>query len=345
MQLKSVRKNYPVDDLGTKSIVVTGGAGLIGSAIIWGLNRRNFNKIWLIDDWSEDSIKSKNVQNLLFNRKLGVDGFRELIRQNSSDLQEINTIFHLGACSSTTETNEDFLHDNNFLYTKELCEWSLNQEVRFIYASSASTYGDGSLGMDDEMEEIENLKPLNPYARSKQKFDLLAKEQKWLDRIVGLKYFNVFGPNEQHKQEMRSLVSKAFEQITLSGEMTLFKSYDSNFADGEQMRDFLYVKDAVDMTIWLAENIDACGIFNLGSGKARTWLDLANSIFSSMQKETQIKFVEMPLYIRDKYQYFTEAKISKLKATGFDNKQHSLEDAVNDYVKNYLEPELHLSLP
>ena len=283
-----------MDDLGTKSIVVTGGAGLIGSAIIWGLNRRNFNKIWLIDDWTQDSIKSKNVQNLLFNRKLGVDEFRELIRQNSSDLQEIKTIFHLGACSSTTETNEDFLHDNNFLYTKELCEWSINQEVRFIYASSASTYGDGSLGMDDEMEEIENLKPLNPYARSKQKFDLLAKEQKWLDRIVGLKYFNVFGPNEQHKQEMRSLVSKAFEQIALSGEMTLFKSYDSNFADGEQMRDFLYVKDAVDMTIWLAENMDACGIFNLGSGKARTWLDLANSIFSSMQKRHKLNSWKCP---------------------------------------------------
>ena len=210
-----------------------------------------------MDDWTKSSLKARSVEGLSYDRTIGVDGFREMIRTNDEDCSAIRTVIHLGACSSTTEKDEDFLHDNNFLYTRELCEWSLGNQARFVYASSAATYGDGSAGMDDLDEDLSRLEPLNPYGWSKHKFDLWAKEQGVLDQIVGLKYFNVFGPNEEHKEFMRSVVSKSFEQISNSGEMTLFKSHRSEYRDGEQRRDFLYVKDAVNMTIWLAQNLES----------------------------------------------------------------------------------------
>jgi len=323
-------------------LVVTGGAGLIGSALIWGLNNRNIENIWLVDSQESNDEKNKNLAPLSFSRHLSPEDFRKLVRENSDELSSISTIFHLGACSSTTETNEAYLDDNNLGYTRELCEWSLEHGVRFVYASSASTYGDGSLGMDDQDLDLAKFHPLNLYGWSKHKFDLLAKENQWLEHIVGLKYFNVYGPNEEHKGDMRSVVSKAYEQIASTGEMTLFKSYHPDYGDGEQMRDFLYVKDAVLMTIWLAESTRANGLFNLGNGQARTWLDLGHSIFSALGTDSNIRFIEMPEILRDKYQYFTEAKIDKLRHAGYTNELFALEDAVKDYVTQYLVPNRRL---
>ena len=323
-------------------LVVTGGAGLIGSALIWGLNNRNIENIWLVDSQESNDEKNKNLAPLSFSRHLSPEDFRKLVRENSDELSSISTIFHLGACSSTTETNEAYLDDNNLGYTRELCEWSLAHGVRFVYASSASTYGDGSLGMDDQDLDLAKFHPLNLYGWSKHKFDLLAKENQWLEHIVGLKYFNVYGPNEEHKGDMRSVVSKAYEQIASTGEMTLFKSYHPDYGDGEQMRDFLYVKDAVLMTIWLAESTRANGLFNLGNGQARTWLDLGHSIFSALGTDSNIRFIEMPEILRDKYQYFTEAKIDKLRHAGYSNELFALEDAVKDYVTQYLVPNRRL---
>ena len=329
-------------DLGKGVTVVTGGAGLIGSAVIWAINNQNSENIWLVDQWEDDSLKTRNLEHLGFRRTLGLSEFRGLIGHKDPELTDIRTIIHLGACSSTTETDENYLHDNNFLYTKELCEWSLAHGVRFIYASSAATYGDGTKGMDDKDDDIEKFEPLNLYGWSKHKFDLLAKKEGWLKRITGLKYFNVYGPNEEHKGDMRSVVSKAYEQITGTGRMTLFKSHRSEYRNGEQKRDFLYIKDAVRMTLWLAENVEATGLFNLGNGTARTWLDLGNSIFSALGQESNIEFIDMPEVLRDKYQYFTQATIAKLRSPGFTDNLFSLEEAVNDYITGYLSPDRRL---
>ena len=331
-----------MSNLARGTIVVTGGAGLIGSAIIWGLNNRNIENLWLVD-WAEpNNLKERNLKDLSYTRRITPEDFRKMIADNSGELSDVSTIFHLGACSSTTETNEAYLNDNNLGYTSELCEWSLRNSVRFVYASSASTYGDGSLGMDDQDVDLKKFTPLNLYGWSKHKFDLLAQENGWLDQIVGLKYFNVYGPNEEHKGGMRSVVSKAHEQIASTEEMTLFKSHHREYRDGEQMRDFLYVKDAVLMSLWLGENHDANGLFNLGSGKARTWLDLGRAIFSALGMEPNIRFVDMPEILRDKYQYFTEAKIEKLRKVGYGNELFSLEEAVHDYVVKYLKADHRL---
>lgn len=331
-----------MSDSSQGTVVVTGGAGLIGSAIIWALNNLGRDDVWLVD-WAEPgSLKSRNLAPLSFSRHLTPEVFRKMILDKSNELESISTIFHLGACSSTTETNEEYLDDNNFGYTRELCEWSLERSVRFVYASSASTYGDGSQGMDDQDEDLQKFQPLNPYGWSKHKFDLLAQANGWLDRIVGLKYFNVYGPNEEHKGDMRSVVSKAYEQISSTGEMTLFKSHREDFEDGEQMRDFLYVKDAVQMTLWLEDNHRANGLFNLGSGHARTWLELGKAIFCALGMATNVRFVEMPVILRDKYQYFTEARIDKIRDAGYKNELFTLEEAVKDYVTNYLVPDCRL---
>ena len=322
--------------------VVTGGAGLIGSATIWGINNQNLDNIWLVDLLESNSLKERNLENLNYQRNLDAVLFRQLISENNSELKNVKTIIHLGACSSTTETDEEYLNDNNFLYTKELCEWSLENNVRFVYASSAATYGDGTFGMDDRDEDIEKFQPLNLYGWSKQKFDILAQKNGWFDSIVGLKYFNVYGPNEEHKGDMRSVVSKAYREISETKKMSLFKSYHPDYLDGEQKRDFLYVKDAVQMTIWLTQNCKSSGLFNLGNGTARTWLDLGNAIFRGLNIEPDINFIEMPQMLRDKYQYFTQATIEKLKSHGYDHQLFSLEEAVSDYVRNYLVPDLRL---
>jgi len=319
-------------------ILVTGGAGFIGSALIWALNQRGVTDIVVADVALTDE-KRRNFAALKFDDYVEAGELRTRIAQNADAFGRFSTIFHLGACSSTTEKNFTYLLDNNFAVTKELAAWALARGSRFIYASSAATYGDGSQGMDDRDDNLARLKPLNLYGESKHLFDLHAQRAGWLPRIVGLKYFNVFGPNEDHKADMRSLVNKAYQQILATGEVGLFKSYKPEFKDGEQQRDFLYVKDAVEMTLHFAETGAAAGgLYNLGSGHARTWLELAGAIFSALGRKPAIRFIDMPAELQGKYQYFTEADISKLRATGYDRAMTPLSDAVRDYVQNYLVP-------
>ncbi len=324
-------------DLTEGIVLVTGGGGFIGSALVWALNLREIEEVWVADFMNDDSPKIRNLAPLRYARRIDAGDLRELVKADSAELSEIRTVLHLGACSSTTETDLDYLEDNNFQYTRELAEWSLSRGIRFVYASSAATYGDGSGGMDDRVEDLERYRPLNPYGLSKHKFDLHARDHGLLERCVGLKYFNVFGPNEDHKGDMRSVVHKAFGQIREDGKVRLFKSHHPDYADGEQKRDFLYVKDAVRMTLFLAENDQANGLFNLGAGEARTWVDLARSIFSALRRESEIEFIDMPEAIREKYQYFTEANVSKLRDAGYRDNLFGLEEAVADYVRNYLE--------
>ena len=322
-------------------ILVTGGAGFIGSALIWSLNRAGLQNILVCDQLGEDD-KWRNLAPLQFDDYISSAKLIEYVEADSPALREIQWVFHLGACSATTELDAGYLMENNYGYTKILCDWALPRNARFVYASSAATYGDGANGMRDDEANIESLRPLNAYGYSKQIFDCHAKHRALFSRIVGLKYFNVFGPNEWHKGDMRSLVNKAYEQVLESGKIHLFKSYQPKFKDGEQQRDFLYVKDAVDMTIHLAVTRGANGLFNLGSGEARTWIDLANAVFAALSLPAQIEFIDMPEVIRDKYQYFTQANIEKLKATGYPGPKFTLEQAVADYVQNYLVPHRHL---
>jgi len=319
-----------------KRVLVTGGAGFIGSVLVWELNRRGCSEV-AIADFPGNRDKSANLAGLRYTEL--IDAAELHSRLASGSMGKLDCIFHLGACSSTTETNEKYLRENNYEYSRTLAEWALGAGVRFVYASSAATYGDGSAGMDDsDPRELERLRPLNLYGQSKQWMDLYALKLGWLDCIVGLKYFNVFGPNENHKGDMRSLVCKCYADVLKTGVIQLFKSYRPEYQDGEQRRDFLYVKDAVKMTLHLAANPAANGIFNIGSGVARTWKDLARSVFAALGREPNIEFIEMPEAIRDKYQYFTQANINKLLGTGYDQPITLLEDAVRDYVVNYLVP-------
>ncbi|MBX3738005.1 MAG: ADP-glyceromanno-heptose 6-epimerase [Candidatus Didemnitutus sp.] len=319
-------------------ILVTGGAGFIGSALVWALNRRGLTDIVVTDILGSDE-KWKNLVPLKFADYVEAADFRARLAANDKSFGRFSAIFHLGANSATTERNASHLIDNNFNFTKELAAWALAHETRFIYASSAATYGDGERGMDDKSEDLAALRPLNMYGYSKHLFDLHAQRQGWLKRIVGVKYFNVYGPNEDHKGDMRSLVNKAFAQISATGQLKLFKSERPDYRDGEQKRDFLYVKDAVEMTIHFAEkNPVAAGLYNLGSGEANTWLALAHAIFSGMGRKPNIEFIDLPENLRGKYQYFTQADTAKLRATGYDRPMTPLRDAVHDYVQNYLTP-------
>jgi ADP-L-glycero-D-manno-heptose 6-epimerase len=330
-----------VNGLEQGKILVTGGAGFIGSALIWGLNRLGLQDILVCDQLGADE-KWRNLAPLQFDDYISAAKLIDSIEAGSTTLQEIRWVFHLGACSSTTELDAGYLMENNYRYTKALCDWALPRGARFVYASSAATYGYGANGMMDDEGKIESLRPLNAYGYSKQIFDRHAKRRALFSKIVGLKYFNVFGPNEWHKGEMRSLVNKAYDQVLETGRICLFKSYKPEFKDGEQKRDFLYVKDAVEMTIHLAVTPKANGLFNLGSGDARTWIDLATAVFEALAKPAQIEFIEMPEVIRDKYQYFTQANIEKLKATGYEGPRFTLEQAVTDYVQNHLVPHRHM---
>jgi len=323
-------------------ILVTGGAGFIGSALIHALNQRGLTDILVTDLLATDE-KWKNLVPLKFADYVEAGFFRERFRQTPGMFGNFTTVFHLGACSATTEKNASYLIDNNYNFTKELAAWTLERGARFVYASSAATYGDGAQGMDDKSDDLASLRPLNMYGYSKHLFDLHAQRQGWLKRIVGVKYFNVFGPNEDHKADMRSLVNKAYQQIVTTGKVGLFKSYHPDFKDGEQMRDFLYVKDAVEMTLHFAEEAASVGgLYNLGSGEANTWLTLTRAIFDALGLEPQIEFIEMPDVLRGKYQYFTQADIGKLRATGYAKPVTPLAEAVSDYVQNYLAPDKKL---
>ncbi|NOZ64322.1 MAG: ADP-glyceromanno-heptose 6-epimerase [Caldiserica bacterium] len=317
-------------------IVVTGGAGFIGSALVWGLNQRGREDILVVDTLEENkkSEQEKNLANLKFCDLMDKDTFMDKLETWGS--WTFDGILHMGAISSTTEQNVRLLLKNNYEYTKLLTTWCLRNNTRFLYASTAATYGDGKQGFSDEHSLLPALRPLNRYGYSKHLFDLWALYSGVLERIVGLKYFNVFGPNEYHKQEMRSVVHKAFEQINKEGKVRLFKSYQPEFGDGEQMRDFIYIKDVVDITLFIYDKKDAHGIFNVGTGKARSFLDLVTAIFQAVNKKPEIEFIEMPESIKEKYQYFTQAEIEKLRKLGYDRPMYSLEEGVREYVQDYL---------
>jgi len=313
-----------------QKIIVTGGAGFIGSAVVWRLNELGYEDI-LIADRLDDTDKWKNLVPLRFADY--IDGYDLL--ETLDDLKDVKTVFHLGACSSTTETDADHMIRNNYQYTQDLADWSVRNEIRFIYASSAATYGDGSAGMNDGTESLNRLRPLNVYGYSKHMFDQYAARAGMFDRIVGLKYFNVFGPNEDHKGDMRSLVSKAFGQISSTGKLQLFKSGNPDYADGEFGRDFVYVKDAVDMTLHFIES-RASGLFNVGSGRMNTWNALADAIFKALDLPKNVEFVEMPEHLRDRYQYHTKADLTRIRNAGYAADTTELDAAVSDYVRNYL---------
>jgi len=317
-------------------IVVTGGAGFIGSAIVQKLNHRGISKILVVDDLDHEE-KEKNLNAVKFSDLQGKADFLQTI-QSRSQTPPATAILHMGACSSTTETDREFLTRNNFEYTRDLAEFALERGIRFIYASSAATYGDGAEGYLDDESRLDSLSPLNLYGESKQRFDLWAREKGAFDKIVGLKYFNVYGPNEYHKGDMQSLVRKGFFQVQETGKMRLFKSCKPEYSDGGQERDFLYIKDAVAMTLFFLDRPEVGGLFNVGSGKARNWNNLAHALFSALEKEPDIEYIEMPPSIRDQYQYHTQAEMGKIRKAGYDAPITSLEDGVKDYVRNFLLP-------
>jgi ADP-L-glycero-D-manno-heptose 6-epimerase len=318
-------------------IVVTGGAGFIGSALVHGLNQKGIEDIWLVDDIDHPK-KQKNIDTLIYARCVGIDDFLKEVTR----LKGCSAILHMGACSSTTETNEIYLRKNNFEYTQSLAKYCLKKDIRFIYASSAATYGAGENGYSDDESALETLTPLNLYGYSKQWFDLWAKEAGALKTIVGLKYFNVFGPNEYHKGDMQSMVRKGFLEAREADSLNLFKSYKLGYEDGGQERDFLYVRDAVAMTLFFLERKDIGGIFNVGSGKARNWNDLASAVFQALNKKLNIKYIEMPESIRNQYQYHTCAEMEKIRSAGYTESITSLEEGVLDYIENYLISDNHL---
>lgn len=317
-------------------ILLTGGAGFIGSVLARQLNALGHTDLVIVDKL-EDSIKWKNLRGVKFLDYIHAD---ELFNGDYDDLiAETDLIFHMGACSSTTEKNMDFLMKNNVAYTQALFRFAATKNIPFIYASSAATYGAGELGYSDEHVGIPALMPLNPYGYSKQLVDeWILKEEAKPDHWFGLKFFNVFGPNEYHKEEMRSLVHKSFEQIKSVGSVKLFKSHRPDFKDGEQLRDFIYVKDVVRAMIELADPDIAphSGIYNLGTGKARSFLDLTKATFNAMGVTPKIEFIDMPEALRGQYQYYTQADVTKFLTAlpGFEFS--NLEEAIKDYVQNYL---------
>ncbi|MBN2039228.1 MAG: ADP-glyceromanno-heptose 6-epimerase [Spirochaetes bacterium] len=314
-------------------IIVTGGAGFIGSAFVWKLNNEGIDDILIVDELGK-SEKWKNLIGRKFVDYVNKDEF--LNNLSDSSYSDVEAVIHMGACTSTTETDADYMMQNNYRYTKELARWAVMKNARFVYASSAATYGDGSQGFSDNEDTISDLKPLNVYGYSKHLFDIWAIKNKISDKVAGLKFFNVFGPNEYHKEDMVSVVYKAFHQIIDSGKVTLFKSYLDDYKHGEQMRDFIYVKDVVNVIYWFMQNKDVNGIYNLGTGKARKWADLVKAIFSGMGIDPKVDFIDMPQNLREKYQYFTQAEMEKLKQAGYPLEFMSLEEAVRDYVLGYL---------
>jgi len=315
-------------------IVVTGGAGFIGSALVWRLNQLGKKNIIIVDRLGSDE-KWKNLVPLAYADYFDKGEFIDKIVNDEIEF-EIEAIIHMGANSATTEKDADHLMENNYKYTQALAKYALEKDIRFIYASSAATYGDGSLGFEDDNENCLKLHPLNMYGYSKNIFDVYAYNNGMLNNIVGIKYFNVYGPNESHKGDMRSVVHKAFEQVRDFGKVNLFKSLHSDYKNGEQKRDFVYIKDAVEMTLFFLEHKDKNGLYNVGGGTARTWNALVTALFNAVGKPVNIEYVDMPEHLAEKYQYFTEANLGKIKKAGYRNPLYSLEDGVTDYVKNYL---------
>ena len=312
--------------------IVTGAAGLIGSALVWKLNQLGIDDILAVDHLGT-SEKWKNLRALSYADYMEKDVFMEKLLANELP-RDTEVILHMGACSSTTEKDATYLVHNNFEYTRTLALYAIERGIQFLYASSAATYGAGEHGYVDDESAIEKLRPLNMYGYSKQMFDLWARRNALLGKITGVKYTNVFGPNELHKGEMRSVVCRAYEQIRDSGKVRLFRSYLPEYADGEQKRDFIYVKDAVEMVMFLIKN-KCHGIYNIGSGRAETWNALATAAFKAMDRPVDIEYIDMPEHLRGKYQYYTCADISKIRAAGYRAEIAPLEETVADYIRNY----------
>jgi len=315
------------------SIILTGAAGFIGSNLLSKLNDEGFSDIILVDDFSNPE-KNKNFEGKKFIDKIHRNIFFNWTKENA---KSIDFIFHIGARTDTTEFDKSIFDKLNLNYTKNIWKLCSENNIPLIYASSAATYGDGNLGYSDNHKIIENLKPLNPYGESKNEFDKWAlKQSEKPPYWAGMKFFNVFGPNEYHKERMASVIFHSFNQIKKTGEMKLFRSHRPDYKDGEQIRDFIYVKDLVNVLFFLMKTKKQPGIYNLGTGKARTFLDLTKAVFKALEIEENISFIDTPEDIRDKYQYYTQAEMQKLKNIGYAEKYMELEDATADYVKNYL---------
>lgn len=311
-------------------IVVTGAAGFIGSCIVAGLNERGREDLVLVDEL--DEAKKENIRRKKYLRYYDKKDFLNLIlRDRVEECPE--AVIHMGACSSTTLQDARYFKENNLEYTRSLAKWALKHNVRFIYASSAATYGDGSVGYKDDEATLRRCKPLNLYGQSKQDFDLWVIDQGVQDKVAGLKFFNVFGPNEYHKGDMRSVVAKAYQRVADEGKISLFKSYRKDCKDGEQKRDFIYVKDAVDIVLFFLDHPQINGIFNVGTGKASTWNELAGALFDAVGKEPDIQYIDMPADLERRYQYFTQADMAKLRKSGYTKPFTPLKEAVADYVR------------
>ena len=314
-------------------IVVTGAYGFIGSCMVSKLNSEGHKNLILVDNFSEK--KEYNIKDKKYLRIFDIKEFLKLLSPN--DKNDVEFVFHIGARTDTTEFNKDIFNELNLNYSKSIWKYCVQNNIPLIYVSSAATYGDGKLGYDDDISLIPKLIPLNPYGDSKNEFDNWVLEQKETPPYwYGLKFFNVFGPNEYHKGRMSSVVYHAYNEIINTGKVELFKSHNLEYKDGEQLRDFIYVKDVIDVMYFLFLNKSKSGIYNLGTGKSRTFLDLANSVFVALNKKPDINFIDIPRDIRDNYQYFTEAKMNKLYSLGYIKSFYTLENAVDDYVKNYL---------
>ena len=319
-------------------IIVTGAAGFIGSCLIQRLNELKFRYIIAVDDFSQTQKNLNLADKSIMER---VDR-KELFNWLEKNNREVEFFFHIGARTDTTEFNTDIFDELNLDYSKKVWEVCIAYQIPLVYASSAATYGLGELGYDDNESIISQLKPLNPYGDSKNNFDIWALAQsKKPFFFAGLKFFNVYGPNEYHKGRMASVIWHAYQQITENGKLKLFKSHRSDFKDGEQMRDFIYVKDLIDVCIFLMEHRKNSGIYNLGTGKARSFNDLGVATFQALGLTPTIEYIDTPADIREKYQYFTEANMDKLRSIGYDKPFSSLEEGVSDYVKNYLVKQLY----
>ena len=318
-------------------IIVTGAAGFIGSCIVARLNELGRQDIILVDEF-DSQLKEANLKGKKFIQpRYNKQEFLNLVLRDQITFP-VDYLIHMGACSSTTLTDAKYFEENNFLYTKHLAVWALKHHVRFIYASSAATYGDGSCGYKDDEQTTRRVKPLNLYGQSKQKFDQWVLEQGLINKMAGLKFFNVFGPNEYHKGDMRSVVCKTYSTVLSEGKIKLFKSHRKDYVDGEQKRDFIYVKDAVDVVMFFIEHPEICGIFNVGTGEARSWNDLANALFKAIGRAPHIEYFDMPDSLKDKYQYFTQADMTNLRAKGYKKSFTKLEEAIAEYV-SYLREE------
>ncbi|MCB0568638.1 MAG: ADP-glyceromanno-heptose 6-epimerase [Phaeodactylibacter sp.] len=314
-------------------IVVTGAAGFIGSCMVRKLNDEGHEDIIVVDEFSHEA-KNRNLEGKAIAERLHRDGFLAWLNENPA---KVDAIFHMGARTDTTEKDWGIFQKLNLDYSTALWKWCSEYHIPLIYASSAATYGLGELGYIDSHDIVGQLHPLNPYGESKNRFDHWALQQEQQPpHWYGLKFFNVYGPNEYHKGRMASVIFHTVRQIKATGGMKLFRSHRPDYADGQQSRDFVYVKDVVEVLYWLWKHSPGNGLYNLGAGQARSFLDLAANTFHAMGLEPNISFIDTPEDIRDTYQYFTEADMGKLRKAGYNKAFHSLEQGIDDYVKNYL---------